>query len=126
MECARQRFVLDRFSFYRSHLVSWETGFRIVCRTIKRGSRMSSLIASFGESSNLCILGIIFLGCYLDLIHVWIVSLSLFPRQAQVHRKRISYAFSIAFSFLRFLPVLHFERFHTSPSFLVVSWILSM
>jgi hypothetical protein len=45
-------------------------GYRIGRRTIKRGSRVSNLIISFGESSNLCILGIIFLGSYLDFIHV--------------------------------------------------------
>jgi hypothetical protein len=37
-------------------------GFRTGSRTIKRGSRVSDLIISFKESSNHCILGIIFLG----------------------------------------------------------------
>jgi hypothetical protein len=36
-------------------------GYRIGSRTINMGSRVSNLIVSFGESSNLCILGIIFL-----------------------------------------------------------------
>jgi hypothetical protein len=51
-------------------------GYRIGSRTIKRGSRVSNLIVSFGESSNLCILGIIFIGSYLSFIHVrfWYVS----------------------------------------------------
>src|SRR3954471_15517188 len=48
--------ILICFSFYRSYVVSWETGFRIDSRTIKRGSRMSNLIISFRESSNLYIL----------------------------------------------------------------------
>jgi hypothetical protein len=42
-------------------------GYRISSCTIKRGSEVSSLIVLFGESSNLCILGIIFFGSYLDL-----------------------------------------------------------
>src|SRR4051812_13199855 len=62
--------ILIGFPFCRSHVVSWETGFRIDSRTIKRGSRVSNSIISFEESSNLCILGIIVLGCYLDLILV--------------------------------------------------------
>jgi hypothetical protein len=37
-------------------------GYRIGSRTINRGSRVSNLIVSFRESSNLCILGIIFVG----------------------------------------------------------------
>ena len=37
-------------------------GYRINSRTIKRGSRSSILIVSFVESSNLCILAIIFIG----------------------------------------------------------------
>jgi hypothetical protein len=37
-------------------------GYWIGSRNIKRGSRVSNLILSFGESSNLCRLGIIFLG----------------------------------------------------------------
>jgi hypothetical protein len=45
-------------------------GYRVGSRTIKRVSRVSNLIVSFTESSNLCILGIIFLGSYLDFIHV--------------------------------------------------------
>ena len=39
-------------------------GYRIDSRTIKRGSRVSTFTVSFGESSNLCIIGIIFLGSY--------------------------------------------------------------
>ena len=41
--------------------------YRIDSRTIKGGSRVSSLFVSFAESSNLCILGIIFLGSCLVL-----------------------------------------------------------
>jgi hypothetical protein len=44
--------------------------YRIGIHTIKRGSRLSNLIVLFGESSDLCIHGIIFLGSYLDFIHV--------------------------------------------------------
>ena len=39
-------------------------GYRIDSRTIKRGSRVSTFTVSFGESSNICIIGIIFLGSY--------------------------------------------------------------
>ena len=45
-------------------------GYRIDCRTIKGGSRVSSLIVSFVESSNHCILGIIFIGSYLVFLYV--------------------------------------------------------
>ena len=41
-------------------------GYRIDNRSIKRGSRPSILIVSFMESSNLCILGIIFIGSLFD------------------------------------------------------------
>ena len=61
--------------FCRSRVVSWETGFRIDSRTIKRGSQAGVSFASFGESSNLCIHSIIFLGCYLVLVHERIQSL---------------------------------------------------
>src|SRR3954470_10760372 len=47
--------ILIGFPFCRSH-VCWETGFRIDNCTIKRGSRMSNSVTSFGERSNLCIL----------------------------------------------------------------------
>jgi hypothetical protein len=43
-------------------------GFRIGSRTIKRGSRVSNLIVSFEESSNLCILVSYFL------VLIWILS----------------------------------------------------
>jgi hypothetical protein len=39
-------------------------------RTIKRGSRVSNLSGSIGESSNLCIVGIIFLGSYLAFLYL--------------------------------------------------------
>src|SRR3954464_12118704 len=48
--------ILIGFPFCWSHVVSWEIGFRIDSRTIKRGSRVSISIISFGERSNLCIL----------------------------------------------------------------------
>ena len=44
--------------------------YRIDGRTTKGGSRVSSLFVSFAESSNLCILGIIFLGSCLDFLFV--------------------------------------------------------
>ena len=56
MECSRQRYNLDRFSLLPVSCCVCETGFRIDNRTIKRGSRMSNSVTSFGESSNLCIL----------------------------------------------------------------------
>jgi hypothetical protein len=46
---------------------------------------VSNLILSFRESSNLCILDIIFLGSYLDFIHVRFYILWLFPRQDLDH-----------------------------------------
>ena len=48
-------------------------------------------------------------------LYVRFLSLLLALQQAQVHRKRNSYASSIAFSSLEVLPVLHLGRFHTSP-----------
>jgi hypothetical protein len=45
-------------------------GYRIDSRTVKGGSRVSSLIVSFVESSNLYILGIIFLGSCLAFLYV--------------------------------------------------------
>ena len=56
VECSRQRYNLDRFSLLPVSRCVCETGFRIDNRTIKRGSRMSNSVTSFGESSNLCIL----------------------------------------------------------------------
>src|SRR3954466_6838826 len=46
---------LYRFSLLPVSCCVWETGFRIDNRTIKRGSRMSNSVTSFGESSILCI-----------------------------------------------------------------------
>src|SRR5664279_6177033 len=57
--------ILIGFLFYRSRGGVGRPGYWIDNRTIKRGSRMSNLIVSFVESSNLCILGIIFLDSYL-------------------------------------------------------------
>src|SRR3954464_14875827 len=56
--------ILIGFPFCRSHVVSWKTGFKIDSCTIKRDSRVSNSIISFGESLNLCILSIIVFGCY--------------------------------------------------------------
>jgi hypothetical protein len=64
VECARQSYDLDRVSFIPVSQCG-RPGFRIDSRTIKRGSRVSNLFVSFRESSNLCILGIIFIGSYL-------------------------------------------------------------
>jgi hypothetical protein len=69
VDCTRQRYDLDRVSFFLSgFIVFGRPGFRIRSRTIKRGSQVSNLIVSFGESSNLCILGISFLGI------IWVLS----------------------------------------------------
>ena len=63
--------ILIGFLFYRSHDVSERSDYRIVNRTIKRGSRPSILIVSFMESSNLCILASL-QSSLLDLI--WLLS----------------------------------------------------
>ena len=47
VECARQRYDLDRFSLLPVSWWWWETGFRIDNRTIKRGSQVSNLTVSF-------------------------------------------------------------------------------
>ena len=110
--------ILIGFLFYRSHGASWETGLQDRYRTIKRGSQLSFSV-SFVESSNLCILGIIFLGSYLAFIHVRIQSLCSSPYQALVHQKQISYTYLIAFLIFEVLPVrLLLER---SNSLLVLS-----
>ena len=46
VECARQRYDLDRFSIVPVSCCQWETGFQDRRRTIKRGSQVSNLIAS--------------------------------------------------------------------------------
>ena len=71
---------------------------------------MSNLIVSFGESSNLCILGIIFLGSYLCFLHVLFQSLSCASIQAQVHQKRISNEKLIVFLILKVLPIVPLQR----------------
>ena len=68
--------ILIGFLFYRSHDVSKIPDYRIVNRTIKRGSRPSIMIVSFVESSNICILAIVFIGSYLALLVVWFWCLS--------------------------------------------------
>ena len=45
VECSRQRYDLDRFSFLPVSCSLWRPGYRIDRRTIKRGSRVSNLIA---------------------------------------------------------------------------------
>ena len=90
--------------------------YRIDNHTIKRGSRPSILIVSFVERSKLWILGIIFIVSYLALTYVsgWCLSCSSW--QAQLLRKRISYASSIVFSVLEILPVHPCGRSHSSNS----------
>ena len=88
--------------------------------TIKRGSRQSILFVSFVESSNLYILGIIFIGSYLALIVVWSWCLSCLSWQGQVHRKRFSCASSIAFSVLEILLIHPYGRF-ISPTLCKIS-----
>src|SRR5664279_4197258 len=98
--------ILIGFLFYRSRGGVGRPGYKIDNITIKRGSRMSNLIVSFVESSNICILSIIFLGSYLTCIYVRFLSLSLSSIQAQVHQKLISYENLIAFLILEVLSVL--------------------
>ena len=97
-------------------MFSERPGYRIDSRTIKRGSRPSIVIVSFVESSNLCIYAIIFIGSYLSLFVVWSWCLSCLSWQSQVHRKRFSYASSIAVSVLEILPVHPCGRFISSTS----------
>jgi hypothetical protein len=53
------------YLFFQSHAGSWETGLRIDDCSIKGVSRVSNLIISLEENSNLYIPDIIFLGRYL-------------------------------------------------------------
>ena len=53
--------------------------------------------------------------CFLVFLCVRFLSLLLALQQVQVHRKRNSYASSIAFSSLEVLPVLYLGRSHPSP-----------
>ena len=57
------------------------SGYRIDSRTIKRGSRPSILIVSFVESSNLCILAIIFIGSF------WLLSMRVVGAFLGLHDK---------------------------------------
>ena len=59
--------------------------------------------------------------CFLVFLCVRFLSLLLALQQAQVHRKRNSYASSIAFSSLEVLPVLRFERFIPLHSWLFLA-----
>ena len=61
--------ILIGFLFTGLMMLVDRPGYKIVNCTIKRGSRPS--ILSFMESSNLCILAIIFIGSYLSVIMVW-------------------------------------------------------
>src|SRR3954471_2650604 len=99
--------------FCRSRIVSWETGFRIDSRAIKRGSQAGVSSASFGESSNLCIHSIIFLGCYLVLVHERIYGLWSPSQQALVHHLRISLAYLIAVFDLASFPAPHLGGYFT-------------
>ena len=92
--------ILIGFLFIGLMMLVERPGYMIDSRSIKRGSRPSILIVSFVKSSNLCILGIIFIGSYLALIVVCSWCLSCLSWQGQVHRKRFSYASSLAFSVL--------------------------
>ena len=88
-------------------------GYRI--DSLKRGSRMSCLIVSFIESSNLCMVGIIFIGSYLS-IHVKFWCLSCSSGQAQVHQKRISYEKLVGFFYVEGFPGFSLlERSNISP-----------
>ena len=105
--------------------------YRIDSRTIKRGSRPSILFISFVESSNLCIIGIIFIGSYLALIMVWSWCLSCLSCQGQVHRKQDWVASSIAFSVVEILPVHPWGMVPTflpitKSHFLVLIWLFYM
>ena len=61
------------FLFYRSRGGSGRPSYRIVCRTIKGGSQVGSLIVSLVESSNHCILA----SCFLVLVwfSLWVLEL---------------------------------------------------
>ena len=75
--------ILIGFLFYRSRGVVVRPGFRTGNRTIKRGSQVSFSV-SVVESSNLCILAIIFIGSYLALIVVWYWCLSSHHDKSQI------------------------------------------
>ena len=81
-------------------------GYRIDSRTIKGGSRVSSLIVSFVESSNHCILGIIFLGSCLAFLYVRFGAYGHLHDKLKFTENGISYASSLAFSVLEILSVL--------------------
>jgi hypothetical protein len=71
VECARQRYDLDRFSLLPVSWWWWETGFRIDNRTIKRGSRSEYLDRIVQrELKPLHTCHHIFLDSYLAFIHV--------------------------------------------------------
>ena len=102
VECARQMYDLDRFSSLPVSWCQWETGFLDRRRTIKRGSQVSNLIASLWRAQTFAYLHIIFLGSYLDFIHVRIQSLCSSLYQALVNQKRISYEYLVyKFEFYR-------------------------
>src|SRR3954468_23464748 len=61
-------------------------------------------------SSILCILCILLFCCFLVFLHLRFLILFLALQQAQVHRKRNSYASSMAFSNLKVLSVLLIGR----------------
>ena len=88
----RKAKVWSWYGFYFTSLMMLveRPGYMIDSRTIKRGSRPSILFVSFVESSNLCIIGIIFIGTYLALIIVWSWCLSYLSWQGQVWGPRTS------------------------------------
>jgi hypothetical protein len=105
-----------------SYRYIWDVS-RIGSRTIKRGSQVSNLIILFGESSNLCILSIIFLGSYLGFIHVRFYSLWLFPWQALAHQKQISRETLIAFLVFGGFTSLYLKRGKTFHHLVLSSFV---
>ena len=87
---------------------------------------MSNLIVSFGESSNLCILGIIFLGSYLAFIFVRFWCLSCSSWQDQVVRKRFYFGKLVAFSVEEILLVYLWGRFHTFPCVVSLLYLVAL
>ena len=118
-------------------VVVGRTGYRIDCRTIKGGSQVSSLIVSFVESSNHCILASSFLvlvWCF----SLWVLELMVILSsswQARVHRKRSSHMHLLWcfrwWSFCRFFIHRGFTYLYlrhtpstTSEAYLCRCWIL--
>ena len=92
-------------------------GYKIDSRTIKRGSRSSILIVSFVESSNLCILAIIFIGSF------WLLSMRVVGACHGLHDKPkfIENGFHmlllLRFRFWRFCRIIFYREFLPFPIF---------